>query len=91
MTHDDALVEAIKSDYREANIDPATSLMLEFVERTTRAAYDLREEDVLALKEAGFEDDAILDIVHITGYFNHINRVVDALGVELEDFMVQGR
>lgn len=64
--------------------------MLEFVENVTKEADTLNEDGIIKLRQAGFQDEAILDIVHITGYFNHINRVADALGVELEDFMIQG-
>lgn len=63
--------------------------MLQFVERVTDAAYEIRKRDIEDLRQAGFQDEAILDIVHITGYFNHINRLADALGVDLEDFMEQ--
>lgn len=78
---------AIKSDYRSAEIDRATLAMLEFAERVTLSPARMQEADIDRLRQAGFSDEAILDIVHITGYFNHINRVADALGVELEDFM----
>ena len=85
------MVAAIKTDYRTARIDAPTRRMLEFVERTTRAAYEIEEKEIAALRAAGFRDSDILDIVHITGYFNHINRVADALGVDLEDFMKKGK
>ena len=65
--------------------------MLEFVEQMTFKAYELKETNVVELKQYGFTDEDILDITHITGYFNHINRVADALGIDLEDFMLQGR
>lgn len=90
MTGDDELVDKIKTNFRIAAIDDATRLILEFAEKVTNEAISASEEDIVALKQAGFQDEAILDIVHITGYFNHINRVADALGVELEDFMIQG-
>lgn len=89
MTNDEAFVEAIKTDFRQAKLDPATQKMLEFVERVTLQAYEIQEEDVEALKQEGFKDEDILDIVHITGYFNHINRLADALGVDLEAFMIE--
>ncbi len=44
----------------------------------------MTETDVHALRTAGFSDQAILDAVQVVGYFNYINRVADALGVELE-------
>jgi uncharacterized protein YciW len=43
-------------------------------------------EDVERLKDAGFNDRAILDINQIVAYFAYVNRVADGLGVELEDF-----
>ncbi len=61
--------------------------MLEFVERVTMKAHEIQEEELAALRKEGFSDEDILEIVHITGYFNHINRLADALGVDPEDFM----
>lgn len=43
--------------------------------------------DLDVLRQYGLGDTGILELVHIIGYFNHINRLADALGVELEDFM----
>jgi alkylhydroperoxidase family enzyme len=36
------------------------------------------------LRTHGLSDEDILVLVHVIGYFNHINRVADALGVDLE-------
>lgn len=44
------------------------------------------EADVVALREAGFSDSAILDINQVTGYYAYVNRLADGLGVELEEF-----
>ncbi len=82
---------AIKTDFHKANLDTPNIKMLEFVEKMTFKAHELKETNVTELKQHGFADADILDIAHITGYFNHINRVADALGVDLEDFMLQGR
>ena len=41
-------------------------------------------EHVDALRAAGFDDVAIHDATQIVGYFNYINRVAEALGVEAE-------
>ncbi len=64
--------------------------MLKFAEQVTRMAHQTAEEDIVRLRSHDFGDEAILSIVQITGFFNYINRVADALGVEVEDFMVQG-
>jgi hypothetical protein len=39
------------------------------------------------LRGAGFDDRAISDAVQVVSYFNYINRVADALGVDLEEWM----
>lgn len=44
-------------------------------------------EDLDGLRAVGFDDGQILEVVHVIGYFNHINRVADALGVDPEEFM----
>lgn len=43
--------------------------------------------DVGALRQAGLDDVAIHDATQVVAYFNYINRVADALGVEREDFI----
>lgn len=47
--------------------------------------------DVEALRARGFDDRAVEDAVQVISYFNYINRVADALGVDPEDFMVSRR
>jgi len=60
--------------------------MCEYVEKLTLKPWEMIEADVLALRYAGFSDSAILDINQVTGYYAYANRLVDGLGVELEDF-----
>lgn len=43
--------------------------------------------DLDALRAHGFDDTAIHDATQVIGYFNYINRIADALGVEPEDFI----
>ena len=43
--------------------------------------------DLEALRGEGLDDGEIVEVVHIIGYFNHINRVADALHVDRESFM----
>jgi alkylhydroperoxidase family enzyme len=39
------------------------------------------------LREIGFDDRTIHDATQVISYFNYINRIADALGVEPEDFI----
>ena len=60
--------------------------MLDYTELLTLTPARTSEADIVALREAGFSDEAILDINQITGFFAWCNRTVDGLGVELESF-----
>jgi uncharacterized protein YciW len=44
-------------------------------------------DGIQALCDAGLDDRAIHDAIQIISYFNYINRVADALGVEPETFI----
>ncbi len=47
----------------------------------------MSQVEVDALRTAGFADPAIHDASQVVSYFNYINRIADALGVELETFV----
>lgn len=81
VTADDALVEAIRRDYRTAPIDESDKVMLEYAEQITRDATGVTDAHHARLRAAGFDDRGILQITLIAAWFNYINRVADALGV----------
>ena len=74
-------------DFRSADIDEPTRALLEYCVKLTRTPWLLAAADLDELRRHGFDDRAIHEAVQIAGYFNYINRVCDALGVEPEDFM----
>ncbi len=59
--------------------------MLDFAHKLTLKPQTMQKADVEALRRAGFEDPAILDVVQVAAYFAFVNRLADGLGVELED------
>ena len=81
MTLDQALVEAIRKDYKTAPIDEADRAMLDYVAELTRDATKVTRAHHDRLRAAGFDDRGILQITLIASWFNSINRVADALGV----------
>ena len=83
----DRLVRQIKTDFRSAPLDPVTRAILEFAEQVTLAAYTIQPSDLDLLRSYGLDDETIFDVVEIVGFFNSINRIADALGVELEAFL----
>ena len=78
------MVEALKSDYKHAPISAAEKGMLDYAVKLTLEPWNMIEQDVILLREAGFSDAAILDINQVTGYYAYANRLVDGLGVEVE-------
>lgn len=61
--------------------------MCAFAERLTRDPARMREADVAELRAHGLGDIEIHDAVQVVSYFNYINRVADALHVDLEPEM----
>jgi alkylhydroperoxidase family enzyme len=57
--------------------------------RVTRRPAALRRRDVETLRQHGLTDRDILDAVQVISYFNYINRVADALGIDPEPEMRQ--
>ena len=84
---DDALGDAICEDYRTAKISDSDRAMLDYAVRLTESPADIKEADLHNLCSFGFDDRALHDIAAITAYFNYVNRLVDGLGVELEEDM----
>jgi uncharacterized peroxidase-related enzyme len=84
VTLDDQLVAALRDDYTKAPLTPKERAMLDYVVKLTRDATLCSPEDHARLREAGFDDRAILQITLIASWFNYINRVADALGVGRE-------
>jgi uncharacterized peroxidase-related enzyme len=81
VTLDESLSEAIKQDYRTADLNTQERAMLDYVARVTLTPARVQREDLEALRAAGFDDVAILQINLIASWFNYINRVADGLGV----------
>jgi alkylhydroperoxidase family enzyme len=42
------------------------------------------EADWQPLRELGFDDAACLEVAHIVGIFNHLTRLADGMGLELD-------
>ena len=77
----------LSADWRQADLSPADQALCAFAEKLTQRPQDSTAEDIDQLRQHGFDDRGIHDAVQIIGYFNYINRVADALGVEPESFI----
>jgi len=74
----------VGDDYRNAGLTPKQVAMLEYAEFLTLYPYSVTQEHVQELRDAGWTDADIIDIVHITAYFNYMVRIADGLGIELQ-------
>ena len=80
-TKDPVFVDQLLSNYRYAGLEPADRAMLDFAVKLTRAPDRCSEDDVDALRSAGFDDEDILHIAELTAIFNYNGRVANALGL----------
>lgn len=74
-------------DWRRAPLDPPTRALAEWAVKVTRVPWEVGDADVAGLRAQGFDDTAVLEATHVVGFFNHINRLADALDVDLEPDM----
>ncbi|MCZ6451230.1 MAG: peroxidase [Deltaproteobacteria bacterium] len=79
-------MKQVRRDFHAADLSDQERTMLEFVGSLTLDSKSLRERDVQRLREVGFDDVQILEIVQLAGWFNCITRIADALGVEVESW-----
>ncbi len=71
-------------NYRTAGLPRKERVILDFVTKLTLNPAAMEASDLEILRREGLSDRALLEVVHIAGYFNYINRVADALGVDPE-------
>lgn len=55
--------------------------LLNYAEKLTLKPQEIKERDIIELKEAGLDDGRILEANQIIGYFNYANRLLNGLGV----------
>ena len=81
------MVDRFTVGWRTAGLDPGTEALLAYAEKLTAAPASVGVADVMALREQGFEDEAISSCVQVIAYFNYINRIAEGLGCGLEDWL----
>ena len=83
------MAEHVKHNYNRANLSPRQKALCQFAEMVTRAPAALSPRHLEPLRLHGLSDRDILDAVEVIAYFNYINRIADALGVNPEPEMQQ--
>ncbi len=80
----DELARGVARDYREANLAARDRVLLDMAVALTCEPDERGVADLERVREYGFTDEAIVRAVAIAAWYSFINRVVLALGVELE-------
>ncbi len=81
---DDALADAVKRDWRTANLPSQDAALCAYALKLTLSPGAIGPDDVRALRDAGLDDRGICDAVQVIGFFNYFNRVADGLGIDPE-------
>ena len=71
-------------DYTKADLEPSVRALCDLAAQMTRAPSSVTGEDVEGLRRHGWDDAAISDAIQVVSFFNYINRVADAVGIEDE-------
>jgi uncharacterized peroxidase-related enzyme len=82
---DEPLARAIALDYREADLPARDRVLLDYAVALTCEPAERTAADVERLREYGFDDAGILKATEITALVNASNRLLNGLGVALED------
>lgn len=77
----------MKHNYRRAKLSPRQLALCKFAELVTRTPAAVRPQDLETLLKNKLTDRDILDAVEVIAYFNYINRIADALGIDPEPEM----
>ena len=81
---DEDLAQVIERDHSAAQIEPRWLRLLDHAVKLTLTPAACSRADVDALRAAGLSDEQIVDGVQVAAFFNYINRIADALGVDPE-------
>jgi uncharacterized peroxidase-related enzyme len=78
---DQVLADTIAANYRVADQTPRQRAMLDLAIKITTDSDAVSDQDIAALREHGFADEDIMDIIQTAALFNYSNRVASALNL----------
>ncbi|ELY51390.1 peroxidase-related enzyme [Natronorubrum bangense] len=89
---DPTLADQLVANYRTADINDAHRTMLDVAVTLTEHPTEVEPDDLEALREAGFSEEAIWDIAAVTAFYNLSNRLAMFAGMRPNDeFHTLGR
>lgn len=83
----DAYVAAVGIDWRSAEMGSVDRALCAYAEKLALTPAAMSTLDVEALRAVGLDDVQIHDAIQVVSYFSYINRIADAVHVDLEPEM----
>jgi len=77
----------VARDWRTADLSEADAGLCAYAEKLTLHPARMEEADVIDLRRLGFGDADVHHAIQVVSYFNYINRIADAVHVDLEEGM----
>jgi uncharacterized peroxidase-related enzyme len=78
-------VQAIKERrWRELELSERERALCAVAEKLSAQPTRMVPQDWQPLRDLGFDDEAVLEVAHIVGIFNHLTRLADGLGLRLD-------
>jgi uncharacterized peroxidase-related enzyme len=74
-------------DWCDAGLSKADQALCEYAEKLTMTPAKMSQVDIQRLRDEGLEDAAIHNAIQVISYFNYINRIADAIHVDLDPGM----
>jgi len=81
LLKDPVLGDRVTLDYKRAGLSPRHVAMLDYAVKITKDPASCSEEDIQRLREHGFSDEDIWDIIEVAAMFNFTNRMASATGM----------
>jgi len=85
LSGDPMLGEALVMNYKVASIDARQMAMLDFAVKLTRESGSITEPDRQDLRDHGFSDRDIFDVISVAAFFNMTNRVASGTDMRPND------
>ncbi len=89
---DPALAEQISNNWRTADLTPRWRAMLAFASAVNEPGFAADDDEIDAMREAGFTDDDVWDIAAIAAFFGFSNRMAGVMDMRPNpEFYAMGR
>ena len=81
LTGDGRLTAEFATTWRSYDLDQPTRTLLAYAEKLTKTPSQVEDQDVDALRQAGWSDDAVYEATALISFFNFSGRLEAASGL----------